>query len=112
MPFTAPLLGDRVGSSKRTREEEAMATATGAKTGTFNGELEELRTQLRGDAFTPTDPGFADVRAAFNAMHGGQPDVTISCSGTADVVDAVNFAREHGIQVGVRGGGHSIAGLS
>ncbi|MGH3836626.1 MAG: FAD-binding oxidoreductase, partial [Pseudonocardiaceae bacterium] len=34
------------------------------------------------------------------------------CSGTADVVDAVNFAREHDLAVAVRGGGHSIAGLS
>jgi FAD/FMN-containing dehydrogenase len=36
----------------------------------------------------------------------------ISCTGTADVVDAVNFAREQGLEVTVRGGGHSVAGLS
>jgi hypothetical protein len=89
-----------------------MATATGAKSGTFNGALEELQTQLRGSALTPSDPGYGDIRAVFNAMHTGKPDLVVSCSGTADVVDAVNFAREHGMTVGVRGGGHSIAGLS
>jgi hypothetical protein len=60
----------------------------------------------------PYDPGFADVRKVFNAMHGGSPDITVSCSGTADVIDAVNFAREQGMDVAVRGGGHSVAGLS
>jgi FAD/FMN-containing dehydrogenase len=48
----------------------------------------------------------------FNAMHAGTPALTIECSGTADVIDAVRFARERGLAVAVRGGGHSIAGLS
>jgi hypothetical protein len=74
--------------------------------------LAELRMQLRGPALTPGDPGYAEVRPPFNAMHTDRPGLVISCTGTADVVDAVNFAREHGIEVTVRGGGHSIAGLS
>jgi FAD/FMN-containing dehydrogenase len=45
-------------------------------------------------------------------MHEGRPEITVRCSGTADVIDAVNFARDHGMDVAVRGGGHSIAGLS
>jgi len=52
------------------------------------------------------------ARHVFNAMHDGRPDVTVSCTGTADVVDAVKFARENNYTVAVRGGGHSIAGLS
>jgi FAD/FMN-containing dehydrogenase len=48
----------------------------------------------------------------FNAMHVARPALIAQCSGTADVVDAVNFAREHDLAVAVRGGGHSIAGLS
>jgi FAD/FMN-containing dehydrogenase len=89
-----------------------MATAAAAQTGTFNGALEDLRAQLRGSALTPSDSGFGEVREVFNAMHLGNPDLAVSCSGTADVIDAVNFAREHRMEVGVRGGGHSIAGLS
>ena len=53
-----------------------------------------------------------EVREVFNAMHESRPEVVASCSGTADVVDAVNSAREQGLTVAVRGGGHSIAGLS
>src|SRR5256886_11882758 len=36
----------------------------------------------------------------------------LQCAGTADVVDGVNFARSNGLEVAVRGGGHSVAGLS
>ena len=75
-------------------------------------EVTTLSETLRGSVLTPADPGYAEVRAEFNAMHDGEPALVVSCSGTADVVDAVNFAREHGLLVAVRGGGHSVAGLS
>jgi FAD/FMN-containing dehydrogenase len=87
------------------------ATALGVPT-VLDGDLEELRAQLRGAAHSPADPGSAEVRQGFNAMHDGRPEITVQCTGTADVIDAVNFAREHGMNVAVRGGGHSIAGLS
>jgi FAD/FMN-containing dehydrogenase len=45
-------------------------------------------------------------------MHASTPDVIVRASGTADVVDAVNHARANDLQIAVRGGGHSIAGLS
>jgi FAD/FMN-containing dehydrogenase len=83
-----------------------MATTTGAPAGSLNGALDALRASVRGELNAP------DVRPVFNAMHRGQPAATVSCSGTADVVEAVNFAREHSLPVAVRGGGHSIAGLS
>ena len=86
-----------------------MATDT---TALETAALDELRTQLRGSALTSSDAGFGDIRAVFNAMHLGQPDLIVSCTGTADVVDAVNFARAQGMTVAIRGGGHSIAGLS
>jgi FAD/FMN-containing dehydrogenase len=74
--------------------------------------LTELSMRLRGEALTPGDPGFEDARSPFNAMQPDRPSLVVRCTGTADVVDAVNFAREHGIEVTVRGGGHSVAGLS
>jgi FAD/FMN-containing dehydrogenase len=45
-------------------------------------------------------------------MHAGEPDVAVSCRTTAEVVNAVKLARDRGLRVAVRGGGHSIAGLS
>jgi FAD/FMN-containing dehydrogenase len=74
--------------------------------------LEELRAQLRGSAFGPAERGPEDSHPPFNAMYPDEAAITIRCSGTADVVDAVAFARREGLRVAVRGGGHSIAGLS
>ncbi len=74
--------------------------------------LDELNAGIRGRVLTSTDPGYDDIRPAFNAMHQGRPSVVVGCVGTADVVDAVNVARDRGLPVAVRGGGHSIAGLS
>ncbi|MFN2615950.1 MAG: FAD-binding oxidoreductase [Thermoleophilaceae bacterium] len=89
-----------------------VSTLTGTEAGLSDEALEDLRARLRGPALVPSDPDHAQVREQFNAMHSGAPALTVSCSGNADVVDAVNFAREQGLLVAVRGGGHSIAGLS
>jgi FAD/FMN-containing dehydrogenase len=90
----------------------SVSTLAGAATSISDGALEALRAQVRGEVLVASDPGYAAVRPPFNAMHDGQPALIVSCSGTADVVDAVNFARAQGLAVAVRGGGHSIAGLS
>ena len=87
-------------------------TLTGGETDISEEAFGELQTQLRGPALQAADPAATEVRPAFNAMHPGAPAVTVECSGTADVVDAVRFARENGLAVAVRGGGHSVAGLS
>jgi len=87
-------------------------TSTASATTIPDTALEELRAQLHGAAIGPADPEYADVREVFNAMHDARPKIAVRCSGTADVVAAVNFARDHGLTLAVRGGGHSIAGLS
>src|SRR5215213_3866768 len=59
------------------------------------------------------EPGQAvAAREVFNAMHRSRPDIVASCATTDDVVAAVNRAREDDLRVAVRGGGHSVAGLS
>jgi FAD/FMN-containing dehydrogenase len=79
---------------------------------TTSESLTDLRLKLRGEALTQTDPGYRDERVPFNAMHVDQPDVIVRCSGTADVIEAVNYARDNELELTVRGGGHSVAGLS
>src|SRR5262245_15450510 len=71
--------------------------------------VEELRAQVRGQVLDSEQDG---ARGVFNAMHQSSAEVTVLCTGTADVVAGVNFARDHGLRLAVRGGGHSIAGLS
>ncbi|MGH8910622.1 MAG: FAD-binding oxidoreductase [Egibacteraceae bacterium] len=88
-------------------------TSQGTQTKLSDDALERFRGQLRGPVLTAADPGHEAVREVFNTMYaGGRPALTVLCAGTADVIDAVNFAREQDLLVAVRGGGHSVAGLS
>ena len=88
-----------------------VSTLDGGQTKVEDDELDELRTKLRGDVLTASDDGF-DSNPIYNKMHGRRPALKVRATGTADVVDAVNFARERNLLVAVRGGGHSVAGLS
>ena len=87
----------------------SVATLDGREAKISDEEIEELRRQIRGAVTTGTEQS---AREVFNAMHPGNPALTAECTSTADVVAAVNFARERRLLVAVRGGGHSIAGLS
>ena len=85
---------------------------TTVETSPLSAAVADLRPRLGGQALLPGDPELAHVREVYNAMHGGQPALTIRCAGAADIANAVRFAREHDLAPAVRGGGHSIAGLS
>jgi FAD/FMN-containing dehydrogenase len=89
-----------------------VLTLDGSKTDLGGEILDELRMAIRGAVLTPEDPGYDAVRPAYNAMHPSHPALVVQASGTADVVSAVNFARDHALLLAVRGGGHSVAGLS
>src|SRR5437667_6522779 len=88
-----------------------VSTRTGGETKVEDEELEQLRATVRGDVLTPTDEGF-EANPIYNAMHKRRPAIKVRASGTADVVEAINFARQRDLLTAVRGGGHSVAGLS
>lgn len=89
-----------------------LSTIAGSEKAVSDEALDELRMLVRGNVLTPGDPGYEAVRAPYNAMQIDRPALIVQCTGTADVVDTVNFARANGLEVAVRGGGHSVAGLS
>jgi len=72
--------------------------------------IQELRGRLGGRVFLPGDEGYDDARKVFNAMIDRRPALMVRCTGVADVIAAVNFAREASMLVSVRGGGHNVAG--
>lgn len=72
--------------------------------------LGALRFGLVGEAITPSDEGYEQARRVYNGMIDKRPALIVACRGVADVQAAVRFARGQGLPVGVRGGGHSVAG--
>ena len=72
--------------------------------------INALRPALRGDVVLPGDAGYDEARAIWNGMIDRRPAVIVRCRGAADVRRAVLFARETGLPLAVRGGGHNIAG--
>lgn len=75
--------------------------------------VEKLRIDFAGNVLKLGDPGFDEARLVFNGMFADRkPAVILQCTSTEDVVSAVRFARESGLIVAVKGGGHSIAGFS
>ena len=67
---------------------------------------------LRGTLIQPADPSYDTARKVYNAMIDRRPALIARCANTADVIAAVNFAREHDLLVAIRGGGHNGPGLS
>src|SRR5215467_8446544 len=75
--------------------------------------IQELRAAVRGETFTRDDDGYAEACRIWNGMFdGSRPALIVRCSGVADVIAAVGFARANDLTIAVRGGGHSIAGFS
>lgn len=70
----------------------------------------ELAPGFKGEVIRPGQPGYDDARSIINGMIDKHPALIVRPTGAADVIDAVNLAREHGLPVGIRCGGHSVAG--
>ncbi len=74
--------------------------------------VEALKTTLRGELLTSDSTGYDESRTLWNAMIDRRPALVARCRGVADVVTSVKFAREHGLGLSIKGGGHNIAGLA
>src|SRR5436309_2915790 len=75
-------------------------------------DIDALRQELRGPALGPEDTGYDEGRAVWNGSFDKRPAAVVRPTGTADVVAAVNFARENELLLAVKGGGHSLPGYS
>ncbi|WP_328429390.1 FAD-binding oxidoreductase [Streptomyces sp. NBC_00443] len=80
--------------------------------GGINGTaLEGLREAVRGPVITEQDPGYDAARSIYNAMIDRRPAAFAQCVDVADVRAVLSFARETGVDLAVKGGGHSGPGL-
>jgi hypothetical protein len=74
-------------------------------------DISQFRQNLRGRLITRQDPDYDNARALYNGMIDKRPLLIAQCVDVADIVAAVNFGREDGLLVAIRGGGHNGPGL-
>src|SRR4051812_37752504 len=74
--------------------------------------IQDLMSRQRGELIRPDDAGYEQARKIYNGMIDKRPALIACCVDVADVIGAVNFAREHKLTLAVRGGGHNGAGLA
>ena len=72
--------------------------------------IAELSARFSGVLLGPDASGYDDVRRVHNGMIDRRPALIARCLGSADIADAINFARTYGLDLAVRGGGHNVAG--
>jgi hypothetical protein len=74
--------------------------------------VRELRTKLRGALILPGETGYNDARMVWNGVHDTQPCAIVRCHDAHDAQTAVRIARAEGLEIAIRGGGHSMLGHS
>lgn len=74
--------------------------------------VEELKSRFRGELLVPGSPEYDEARQIWNGVIGRRPGLIARCTGVADIMSAVRFARERQLLVAVRGGGHNVAGTA
>ncbi|PSP94823.1 FAD-linked oxidase, partial [Halobacteriales archaeon QS_4_62_28] len=78
----------------------------------FDRTLNQLSERVHGEILEPDDEGYDDARTVWNAMIDRRPAVIVRCTGTADVMAAVNAARKDDLLLSVRSGGHHVSGTA
>jgi len=73
--------------------------------------IEQLRERVHGQVIAPEDEGYDEARAVYNAMIDKRPAVVVRPANAGDVMAAVDHARENGLDLAVRGGGHGVPGF-
>ncbi|MDO8615517.1 MAG: FAD-binding oxidoreductase [Dehalococcoidia bacterium] len=74
--------------------------------------LDELSASVRGEIIQPDDPQYDDARTVYNGMIDRRPRLIVRCADVADVIACVNYARETGLTLSIRGGGHNVVGFA
>lgn len=89
-----------------------MATVTATAPGSTidDATIQEFAARVRGRVITPEAADYDEARTVRNGLIDRRPALIVRCSGTADVVETVNFARDNDLLLSVRGGAHNVAG--
>ncbi len=78
--------------------------------GFAEADVKELKASVRGEVLVTGNEGYDQARRVWNGMIDRHPAIIVRCGGASDVIKAVIFARNQGLVVSVKGGGHNVAG--
>jgi FAD/FMN-containing dehydrogenase len=87
-----------------------MSVETATETILDPGAMQEFEAAVRGPVLVPGVEGYDEARAIWNGLIDRRPALIVQCTGAADVVDCVKFARREGLLLSIKGGGHNVAG--
>lgn len=90
--------------------ETKILTNDGVSVSVSESEISKLESHLRGEIILPDDESYSEARKLWNGLIDKKPGLIIQTVGVSDIIDSVNFARTHDLQLAVRGGGHNVAG--
>ena len=93
------------------REEPRVTDRLDSGATVSEAAVNELGASLRGNLVRPGDREYDESRAVYNAMIDRRPALIAQCADVADVMACVAFARENGLALSIRGGGHNAGGL-
>ena len=113
----APEAADATSDERAVSGVEVMEVADGhivARAGTILDDvtIDSFVEAFHGRVIRPGDPDYDEARSVWNGVIDNYPALIAKCTGVADVIDAVTFARENDLLVSVRGGGHNVAGTA
>ena len=92
--------------------DQPAVSLTGSAISLPQSDIADLAASLQGELLLPTHSRYEQARRVWNGSIDKRPALIASCVGAADVMRAVNFAREHQLLTAVRAGGHSTSGKS
>jgi FAD/FMN-containing dehydrogenase len=91
---------------------QSVGKTEGCMPARLSDEAKQLKKQVKGKVMVPGDAGYDEARRIWNAMIDRRPAVIVQCVDADDVPPAIGFARDTGLDISIRGGGHNIAGYS
>ena len=104
--------GASAGGSAAASADLAARSLDGAQITLARTDIADLAASMQGELLLPTHARYEQARRVWNGSIDKHPALIASCVGAADVMRAVNFAREHKLLTAVRAGGHSTSGKS
>src|SRR5262245_25788361 len=110
-PASGPQANRKVRADTRDDDEPHAPGALRREAGMSSPAIDALRNRVKGEVIAPEDPAYDEARRVFNGSIDKRPAAVVRCTGPADVAAVIGVGRAEGLDLSVRGGGHSAPGF-